>query len=90
MDRSDIAKMSTPSQSESSEYFKTVTINGESSKSSIRKISLSFTINDVVNEIDETVIPLKCYAEGHVAIDCSINLHVLKDFGYVSSLKLYL
>lgn len=81
--------MSTPSQWESSEYFKTVTINGEPSKSSIRKISLSF-INDVVNEIDETVIPLKCYAEGHVAIDCSINLHVLKDFGYVSSLKLYL
>lgn len=45
---------------------------------------------NVVNEIDETVIPLKCYVEGHVAIDCSINLHVLKDFGYVPSLKLYL
>lgn len=47
-------------------------------------------MNDVVNEIDDTVIPLKCYAEGHVAIDSSINVHVLKDFGYVSSFKLYL
>lgn len=83
MDRSGSAKMSTPPQSESCEYFKIVTINGESSKSSIRNIRLSLTINDVVNEIDDTVIPLKCYAEGHVAIDSSINFHVLKDFGYV-------
>lgn len=48
--------MSTPPQSESSEYFKIVTINGESLKSSIRKISVSFTINDIINDIDETVI----------------------------------
>lgn len=48
--------MPTPPQSESCEYFKIVTINGESSKSSIRKIRLSLTINDVVNEIDDTVI----------------------------------
>lgn len=68
---------------ESCEYFKIVIINGELLKLLIRKICLSLNINDVVNEIDDIVILLKCYVEGYVVIDSFINFYVLKDFGYV-------
>lgn len=65
---------------EEADYFKIIIYPN---KSSIRKVNLKFSINDVVTEIDDTITITKITAEDGVEVDPTLTFAVLKSFGFV-------